>query len=121
MVLNVIHNKSRYNDEECGKDLLLRCSKGHILKYQGPSNHIDYCREYLKQIESKNNIKNEEPISEINKLKNEIDLLKQQIENFKNTNNKNIIPSAPLEQKNNMESNTFNSVDIQIVEAQLIE
>lgn len=129
MVLNITTNANVYKGEY-GKELLLRCSNGHIFKYSGPEKHIDYCSNYLNQIESKNNIKNEESIKEIQKLKNEIDLLKKQIEKFKinnddndsdNNNDKNIIPSAPPEQKNNIESNKFNLDNIQIVEAQLIE
>ena len=65
-------------------ELLLRCSKGHILKYEANTEHIHAILEIIDKKEQSN--------SDINKLKKEISLLKDEIEIFKNR----IEPSAPL-------------------------
>ncbi len=122
-----------YNDGDHQLKLLLRCSKGHILEYYGSSEHINECYNYIERNSNKN-MKNEQSLSEIDKLrnecdllKNEINLLKKQIEKTNNNDNnnlKNIIPSAPplnLNQQQNMESNTINGIYIQDVEDQIIE
>ena len=106
MVLNIlVDDEHKYSNGDPTKILLLKCSKFHILKYEGNSRHIDYVLKNLTDIYKD---KNTEPKNnnEIEKLKNEIVELKQQIKNLKNISNTE--PTAPLEQ-------------IQIVEATLIK
>ena len=46
MVLNIIKRRG-YKQIEQG-DLLIRCDKGHILKYQSSLEHIRYCAEHIE-------------------------------------------------------------------------
>ena len=63
-------------DYKCRQELLLRCSKGHILLYEGDNNHIEDVTELLLDKEKEN--------TEIDELKQEISLLKAEIEFLRN-------------------------------------
>lgn len=92
MILNLMTetiNSSR-------RQLLLRCSKGHILLYEGDTEHITNCVTILNQKQAS--------MSEIDELKKEISLLKEEIEFLKKNE-----PSAP------------HLLNVELVEAQIIK
>jgi len=74
------------NKKYARSELILRCSKGHILLYEGSNDHIDGVKKFVMHRE---NVMNKEK-SEIDKLKQENSLLKKEIEFLKNHE-----PSAP--------------------------
>jgi hypothetical protein len=97
MLLNIMVPHSQHER----KEILLRCSKGHILLYEGNNAHIDT---YIKILKNKQK-STQESKSEIDELKNEISLLKEELKIIKN----GIEPSAPP------------LLNIELVEAELIE
>jgi hypothetical protein len=84
MLLNTIANI-----QNTRKELLLRCSKGHILLYEGRKDHIDHIREIV--------LKREYAQQEIDKLKQENSLLKEEIEFLKNNRQSSAPPLLNVE------------------------
>jgi hypothetical protein len=84
-ILNIFTGKDKYS-----RALLLRCSKGHILRYDNNIPHINTC---IKEITYKEKSKSEIDVlkKENSLLKEEIVYLKEEIEFLKNR----IEPSAP--------------------------
>lgn len=81
MILNIM----TYADLKDKSQLLLRCSKGHILIYENSEDHINWCE---KQIIENNEMRKKvlqtnKNDDEINKLKTEILSLKQEIKELR--------------------------------------